>query len=93
MAGRSTIEQGKQIRQKILEMIVQYVECHGYPPTYSEIGAAVGLSSKSSVNTHITKMLDSGMLETDVEVPGSPRAIRVPEYKFVKVEENENRTD
>ncbi len=89
MAGRKSIEQGKQIRQKILEMIIQYIECHGYAPTIREIGNGVGLSSTSSVMNHITKMLDSGMLETDVEVSGSPRAIRVPGYKFVKVEEED----
>ncbi len=86
MAGKTTVEQGRQMRQKILEMIISYIECHGYAPTIREIGDSVGLSSTSSVVAHIKKMLADGMLETDVEVPGAPRAIRVPGYKFVKVE-------
>ena len=86
MAGKTSVEQGIEVRQKILDMIIKYIECHGYPPTVREIGESVGLASTSSVNNHIGKMMNSGMLETDVQVPGSPRAIRVPGYKFVKEE-------
>ena len=84
MNTQSNAIKGEQKRQEILEMIIQYIEEHGYPPTVREIGDAVGLSSTSSVMSHIRKMIKSGMLETDAEIPGSPRAIRVPGYKFVK---------
>lgn len=84
MASNSVVEHGNCVRQRILEMIIDYIECHGYPPTIREIGDGVGLKSTSSVVSHITKMLDSGMLETDAEMPGTPRALRVPGYKFVK---------
>lgn len=78
MADRTNVEHGRQMRQRILEMIINYIESHGYPPTIREIGDGVGLSSTSSVVSHIKKMLDDGMLETDAEKPGAPRAIRVP---------------
>lgn len=75
----------KTTKQRILEFIVSYIQGHSYPPTVREIGEGVGLKSTSSVQSHIVRMLDCGMLETDAE-PGSTRAIRVPGYKFVKEE-------
>lgn len=77
---------GEQTRQKILAVIVEYIGAHGYSPSTREICKGVGLASTSSVNNHLRKMFDAGMIETDAEV-GAPRAIRVPGYKFVKVEE------
>lgn len=68
------------MRQKIYDFIVQYITKHGYSPTVREIGAGVGLQSTSTVHTHLQKMFNSGMLET--EHPGMPRAIRVPGYEF-----------
>lgn len=71
------------MKQKILEFIISYIQLHGYPPTVREIGNGVGLKSKSSVHAHLIRMLNDGMIETDVGT-GSARAIRVPGYKFVK---------
>ena len=69
---------GDKTREVIKEFIVQYIKEHGYGPSYQEIGEAVGLSSKSSVSAHITKMLDTGMIEKDA---GKPRAIRIDTLK------------
>ena len=81
-------KKGIEKRQEILDFIISYITLHGYPPSIREIGAGVGLKSTSSVHRHILKMLDEGMIETDVDSliggTGSPRAIRVPGYKFVK---------
>ena len=73
----------KGTREKIFNAIVYYISQHQYPPTVKEICNMTGLKSTSSVHNHITKLIDEGMLETDAEW-GSPRAIRVPGYKFVK---------
>ena len=79
-------EKGELRRIKILEFIKSYIKKNGYSPSYEEIADGVGLKSKNSVYTHIKKMLDIGMLETDAE--DSPRALRVPGYKFAwEVEE------
>ena len=75
---------GQQVREKILEYIVSYIQDHGYPPTRREIGEAVGLKSSSSVQSHIWRMIREGTLETDYE--DSSRAIRVPGWRFVKEE-------
>jgi SOS-response transcriptional repressor LexA len=81
-------EHGQMKRQEILDFIISYITLHGYPPSIREIGKGVGLKSTSTVHRHILKMLDDGMIETDVDSliggTGSPRAIRVPNYKFVK---------
>ena len=52
----------------------------------------VGLRSTSTVYTHLLKMKDEGMIETD-DTFCAPRAIRVPGYRFVKEDndaENKN---
>lgn len=69
----------------IQRYVIKYLLEHGYSPSVREIGDAVGLRSTSTVHFHIKRMLENGMLESDAEY-GSPRAIRVPGYKVVKVE-------
>lgn len=68
--------------EEILNMIIRFIEEHGYPPTVEEIGDAVGYQSKNTTWYHLQQMLEEGMIETDN--PSSPRAIRVPGYVFVK---------
>ena len=75
------------MRQKIYDFIVEYIKGHGYPPTFREIGAGVGLKSTQSVNYHLQKMFVSGDLETDHLQ--CPRAIRVPGYEFVRKEKTD----
>lgn len=76
-------------RDEIYDFIVSYMKEHGYSPCVREICQGVGLKSTSSIHEHLKKMYDAGMLETDTE-DGSPRAIRVPGYKFVKDGENDD---
>lgn len=83
MAYKDAVEHGENIRDRILDSIIGYVKEHGYSPSVREIGEMVGLKSTSSVQTHLKKMMDSGMLETDAEF-STPRAIRIPGYEFVK---------
>ena len=74
-------------KQQILDYIVAYITAHGYPPTVREIGEGVSLRSTSTVQNHLKRMLELGMIETDAEWR-SPRAIRVPGYRYSK-EEND----
>lgn len=69
--------------EQIVDMIIDYIKNHGYPPTIREIGAACGLKSTSSVNSRLKKLFKKGLLETDAE--NAPRAIRVPGYIFIPV--------
>lgn len=82
--GRTTVEHGQRMREKILEAIIQYIQQHGYPPTVREIGDMVGLKSPNSVHRQMKKMLETGMIDTDAGI-GFPRAIRVPGYEFQQI--------
>ena len=82
--GNNTIVHGIAVRERILKFIVSYIKGHGYSPTVREICEGVGLKSTSSVQRHLLRMFNEGVLETDTEI-GAPRAIRVPGYRFEKV--------
>ena len=70
-------------RENILIFIRSYIEKHCYPPTVREIAAGVGLKSSASVCEHIKILIELGLLETDAKA-GTPRALRLPNMKFVK---------
>lgn len=61
-------------QQGILDTITQSIVDRGYPPTYREIGTAVGLSSPSSVKHQLNALERMGYLRRD---PNRPRAIEV----------------
>jgi repressor LexA len=58
----------------ILRFIEKTVSERGYPPSVREIGAAVGLTSPSSVHNHIETLQRLGYLRKD---PSKPRSIEV----------------
>ena len=68
--------------EDILNIIIDFIQEHGYPPTVEEIGDIAGFKSKNSTWNHLKQMFSAGMLETDH--PGCARAIRVPGYIYVK---------
>lgn len=81
-------EKGNKVRQQLLESIIGYIKEHGYPPTIREMCVLSGLKSTSTVQAHIDRMINEGMLETDCDWKGgSARALRVPGYKFVSIGE------
>lgn len=61
-------------QRNILDFIVEAVEARGYPPAVREIGEAVGLSSPSTVHSHLRSLEQKGYLRRD---PTKPRAIEV----------------
>lgn len=61
-------------RRQILEFIAGQVRDRGYPPSVREIGEAVGLTSSSTVHTHLRVLQEEGYLRRD---PSKPRAIVV----------------
>jgi repressor LexA len=61
-------------RREILDFIAAQLRDHGYPPSVREIGEAVGLTSSSTVHTHLTTLQRQGYLRRD---PTKPRAIEV----------------
>jgi repressor LexA len=61
-------------RREILDFIADQLRDRGYPPSVREIGEAVGLTSSSTVHTHLTTLQKQGYLRRD---PTKPRAIEV----------------
>src|SRR3954470_9891054 len=58
----------------ILDMIETSMRERGYPPSVREIGEAVGLTSPSTVHSHLASLQRMGFLKRD---PTKPRAIEV----------------
>lgn len=61
-------------QQQILDLIMATVNERGYPPSVREIGEAVGLSSPSTVHSHLSALVKAGHIRRD---PSKPRAIEV----------------
>jgi repressor LexA len=61
-------------QRQILQVIEQHTRERGYPPSVREIGEAVGLTSPSTVHTHLASLQRLGYLRRD---PTKPRAIEV----------------
>ena len=72
MATRDDKLTGRQ--RGILEFIGQSMRDKGYPPSVREIGEAVGLTSPSTVHSHLASLQTMGYLRRD---PTKPRAIEV----------------
>jgi repressor LexA len=61
-------------QRAILDFIVTQQQARGFPPSVREIGEAVGLTSPSTVHTHLATLQRRGYLQRD---PAKPRAIEV----------------
>lgn len=61
-------------QRQILAYIKDTLRAKGYPPSVREIGEAVGLSSSSTVHTHLEKLEEFGLIRRD---PTKPRAIEI----------------
>jgi repressor LexA len=61
-------------QRQILEFIESQTRERGFPPSVREIGTAVGLTSPSTVHSHLNSLTKMGYLRRD---PTKPRAIEV----------------
>ena len=68
MAERAPTER----QERILEVIRDFTEERGYPPSVREIGERVGLSSSSTVQAHLKTLEKRGLIHRD---PTKPRAL------------------
>lgn len=60
-------------QRRILEVIREFTAEQGYPPSVREIGERVGLSSSSTIHSHLKTLERRGLLVRD---PTKPRAMR-----------------
>ncbi len=74
-------------QQQVLDFIRETSTGRGYPPSVREIGEAVGLSSPSTVHSHLSTLVERGYLKRD---PSKPRAIVVvdPGTPATKIQNN-----
>jgi repressor LexA len=61
-------------QQEILAFLKDFIMENGYPPSVREIGEAVGLSSSSTVHSHLSTLEDRGCIRRD---PSSARALTI----------------
>jgi len=61
-----------QRQARILDVIQHFTDEHGYPPSVREIGERVGLSSSSTVQSHLKALEKRGLVHRD---PTKPRAL------------------
>ncbi len=59
---------------EILTFIQRHGDTHGYPPSVREIGRALGLSSSSTVHSHLAALEKKGYVRRD---PSKPRALEI----------------
>lgn len=67
------MEQATERQKHILEVIKAFTVENGYPPSVREIGERVGLSSSSTIHSHLKTLERRGLISRD---PTKPRALR-----------------
>ncbi|GAY11913.1 SOS-response repressor and protease LexA [Pseudonocardia sp. N23] len=77
-------------QSKVLEVIRDWVDRFGYPPSVREIGDAVGLTSTSSVHHQLRTLERKGYLRRD---PNRTRAVDVRSPEDVPDDSSDSRTD
>lgn len=61
---------------EILELIRQYINDTGYPPTRADIAQELGFRSPNAAEEHLKALARKGAIEM---IPGTSRGIRLPE--------------
>jgi repressor LexA len=61
-------------QREILTYLMESMQKRGYPPSVREIGAALGLTSSSTVHSHLAALEKKGFIHRD---PSKPRAIEI----------------
>jgi len=49
----------------VYDFLAQFVEKHGYSPSFEEIGEGLGLSSLATVHKHVSNLEEKGLLKRD----------------------------
>jgi repressor LexA len=65
-------------QQQILDFIRADLHRRGYPPSVREIGEHVGLSSSSTVHSHLSALEAKGFIRRD---PTKPRALEILDFR------------
>lgn len=60
-------------RDSVLEYVREYIDQHGWAPTFQEIADGTGFHSKSAIDGHLRRLEGEGKLV----LGGGPRMIRL----------------
>ncbi len=52
-------------QRQVYDFIAEFVQSHGYSPSFEEIGHGLGLNSLATVHKHITNLETKGLLKRD----------------------------
>lgn len=63
-------------QQQVLDLIKDYIDDTGYPPTRADIAKELGFKSANAAEEHLRALARKGVIEI---VPGASRGIRLPE--------------
>lgn len=66
-------------QRQILDFILAEINRKGYPPSVREIGQAVGLTSSSTVHSHLAALERKGYIRRD---PTKPRALEIMDFRL-----------
>lgn len=66
-------------RRKVFQYIADYLDENGYPPSYREIGSAVGIPSTSTVSADVHALIKKNVLSMDQSSYRSLQIVRVPD--------------
>lgn len=64
-------------QKQVLNCIEQFIQEHGYTPSYREIATCLGYASPSTVHQHVQALCDKGIINTAED--GSARSIELLE--------------
>jgi repressor LexA len=69
------MEKLTQRQQQVLDMVRQYIDETGYPPTRADIARELGFKSANAAEEHLKALARKGAIEI---IPGASRGIRLP---------------
>ena len=72
LEGAHKMEKLSRMQQRVYDYIAESIAEHGYAPSVSEVGEALGLKSPSTVHFHIKHLQEMGLIEKSA---GKGRAI------------------
>ena len=73
-------------QREVLEFIINKISNHNIPPTYREIGEALGIKSTNGVSDHIRMLIKKGYIERSTEGRGLARGLLLTEKANVAIE-------
>lgn len=79
----------EDMKNKIINYIVEHTEEFGYPPSVREICTKVGLSSPSTVHGYLARMEREGLIERDSTKTRAIRVAKEEDFGAKKIDKSE----